>query len=289
MELRRAQCLRWPPSRQLWVAALGAIIVAGFANPALGACGRSAETVEPVAVDERLDVTLKDGRIVRLGGLDPSSVKGSPALVRAAGDFLNQLLVGRPATLTLLASGNDRWGRTVGDLAPESPTGQSASDALLGAGLARVRPEFETRACAAARLRLEDVARSANQGVWADPDFAVIDASDRARLREHDGQFVLVEGKVRRVGFGRSRFYLDLGARGGTTLVVNRNLQPVLARAGALVGALQGRRVRGRGALDMRFGPRIEIQEPAMLEILQGPALTVPPRGDVSGDEVQQP
>lgn len=289
MDLRRAQRLRWPPLRWLCAAAVGAFVPPALAGPTLGACGQSVGTVAPVAVDERLDVTLDDGRIVRLGGLDPSAARGSPALARAGGDFLTNLLVGRPATLVLLASGTDRWGRTVGDLAPEGTAGQSAADALLGAGFARVRPEFEARACAPARLKLEEAAREARQGIWADPAFPVVDASDRARLRQHDGQFVLVEGKVRRVGFGRSRFYLDLGARGGTTLVVSRKLEPVLARGGAPVGALQGRAVRARGALDMRFGPRIEIQEPAMLEILRDAGPASVPQGAPNGVEAQRP
>lgn len=289
MDSRRAQRLRCPPLRWLCATAVGGIVWAGLPGFALGACGRSVGTVEPIAVDERLDVTLADGRIVRLGGLDPSSAGGSSALARASGDFLTHLLVGRPVTLFLLASGNDRWGRTVADIVPEGAAGQSAADALLEAGFARVRPEFEARSCAPARLRVEDAAREARRGVWADPAFLVIDASDRPRLRQHDGQFVLLEGKVRRVGFGRSRLYLDLNARGGTTIIVNRKLEPVLARAGRPVGALQGRTVRARGALDTRFGPRIEIQDPAMLEILRDTAPAVVPGGDVSGDEAQQP
>ena len=76
----------------------------------------------------------------------------------------------------VLAGATDRWGRTIADLSlPEPAAGSAGSTAaaLLAAGLARVRPEFETRGCAAERLKIEDGARRAALGVWRDPDFAV--------------------------------------------------------------------------------------------------------------------
>jgi endonuclease YncB( thermonuclease family) len=249
---------------------LGALAAGGApAGSAAAACGRPAGAVEPVAIDERFDITLEDGRIVRLGGLDPSAARAAPDRAHEGDAFLSRFLIGKPAELRVIANAPDRWGRVVADLAPGDPPSESAAEALLAAGFARVRPEFEARACAATRLELENEARRARRGVWADAGFAVLPASDHERLRQHDGQFVLVEGKVRRIGFGRSRLYLDLGARGGTTLVVGRKLEPAFANAGIPVRALQGETVRARGALDLRFGPRIEIAEPAMLEIVR--------------------
>ena len=112
--------------------------------------------------------------------------------------------------------------------------------ALLSAGYARVRPEFETRDCAAARLAVEDEARRAGLGLWSEPDYAVIPSSDAAALRSRDGQFVVIEGRVRRVGFGRSRLYLDLVPRDGPTIVVARKLESTFARGGP-----SGRDARG--------------------------------------------
>ena len=74
---------------------------------------------------------------------------------------------------------------------------------------------------------------------------------------------------MRRVGFGRSRLYLDLVPKGGPTIVVPRKLEPAFARAGhPLDGARPGRRSGARGALDNRLGPRLEVSEPAMIEFL---------------------
>jgi micrococcal nuclease len=262
-----------------------ALLAPVIPRPGFAACGQPAGRVQVAGVDERLDVTLADGRIVRFGGLDaPNADRGAPEIAQAAHDFLGKRLVGRQPDLVLLAGGTDRWGRTVADLWLPDPSGGAASStasALLAAGYARVRPEFEARGCAAERLVIEDGARRAGLGVWRDPDFAVIPSSDSAELGRRDGQFVVIEGTVRRVGFGRSRLYLDLVPYDGPTIVVARKLEPALARTGHAVGALVGQTIRARGALDERFGPRIEVSEPAMIEFLR--------RADASGEAEPHP
>jgi len=255
-------------------------LIAGVACLAIGAaaraeadCGTPSGTWRVVAVDERLDIALQDGRLVRLVGLeafDPTRV--SPETAGAARQFLTERLLGRDVELKLLASGTDRWGRALADLSLPEPSGEAGSTvamALLSAGYARVRPEFEARDCAAARLAVEDGARRAGLGLWSEPDYTVIQSSDAAALRSRDGQFVVIEGRVRRVGFGRSRLYLDLVPRDGPTIVVARKLESALVRAGRPVDMLAGQTIRARGALDDRIGPRIEINEPAMIEIVR--------------------
>jgi endonuclease YncB( thermonuclease family) len=251
--------------------ALSAIVLA---SPSLAACGRPAGRVQAVSVDERLDIELSDGRILRLGGLDaPTAERGAPEIAKGAREFLSQRLLGRDADLVQLAGGTDRWGRTVGDLVVADPGEGSAGStaaALLTAGYARVRPEFETRSCAAERLAIEAEARQGELGIWRDPEFVVIQSSNSAELRRRNGRFVVIEGMVRRLGFGRSRIYLELVPRDGPTIVVARKLETALARGGRPVGALVGQTIRARGALDDRFGPRIEVADPAMIEIARG-------------------
>ena len=258
-------------SRALRVRGALAALAVVLASPGLAACGRAAGRVEAVGVDERLDIELADGRTVRLGGLDaPNSDRGAPEIARQVRDFLSERLLGREAELILMAGGADRWGRTVSDLVfsdpPDGSAGSTAA-ALLAAGYARVRPEYETRGCAAERLGIEEAARQAGLGIWRDPDFAVIESSNSAELRRRTGRFVVVEGVVRRVGFARSRLYLELVPRDGPTIVVARKLESALAREGRPVSTLVGRTIRTRGALDDRFGPRIEVADPAMIEI----------------------
>jgi endonuclease YncB( thermonuclease family) len=227
--------------------------------------------VQVVNVNERLDIELSDGRIVRLGGLDmPNAERGAPELANGARAFLSDRLTGRGADLIQLAGGSDRWGRAIADLVVADPRDRSAGStaaALLMAGYARVRPEFETRGCAAERLAIEAGARQAGLGIWRDPQFAVIQSSNAAELRRWARRFVVVEGMVRRVGFARSRVYLELVPRDGPTIVVARKLEAALAREGLPVGAMVGQTIRARGALDDRFGPRIEVADPTMIEI----------------------
>ena len=137
----------------------------------------------------------------------------APEIANAAQDFLSRRLLGREADLILLAAPTDRWGRTIADLSlPNSTAGSAGSTAaaLLAAGLARVRPEFETRGCAAERLVIEDGARRAALGIWRDPDFAVIQSSNWAELRRRDGRFVVVEGMVAGLALHARAFILSL-------------------------------------------------------------------------------
>ena len=144
---------------------------------------------------------------------------------------------------------------------------------LVGAGLARVRPEFETRGCEIERLTAEAAARAAGLGLWNDPD-TVLDASDLDALRANDGRFVVIEGRVRRVGMGRSRVYVDFGRRDGFTVVVARKAAPAFERRGVVLSALGGQTIRVRGVLDDRFGPRIELADPLMIEPVEDAAQT---------------
>ena len=266
----RSRALFADPRRRLSGAcvALSAVILA---SPCLAACGRPAGHVQVIGVDERLNIELSDGRIVRLGGLDmPDAERGAPEIANGARAFLSDRLAGRGADLIQLAGGSDRWGRTVADLVVADPRDGSASStaaALLTAGYARVRPEFETRGCAVERLAIEEQARQEETGIWRDPQFAVIQSSNSDELRRWARRFVVVEGMVRRVGFARSRIYLELVPRDGPTIVVARKLETALAREGRPVAAMVGQTIRARGALDDRFGPRIEVVDPAMIEI----------------------
>ena len=248
-----------------------ALPAVAMAAPGLAACGRPGGQVRAVSVDPRLDIALSDGRTVRLGGLDAPRRGSRRAGNRRRRASLPQPTPSRPGSGPRRPRRRDR---SVGqDCRRPQParfgpgSAGSTAAALLAAGLARVRPEFETRGCAAERLMIEDGARRAALGVWSDPDFAVIQSSDGAELRRLDGRFVVIEGMVRRVGFARSRLYLELVPHDGPTIVIARKLEPALARGGRPVGALVGETIRARGALDDRFGPRIEVGEPAMIEI----------------------
>jgi len=266
---RPGKKLRRPGCRAgFWFGLAGVLF--GFSAAASAGCGSPAGTVRVVAVDERLDIALADGRLVRLAGLDlPKPERGDPETSRAARDFLAARLLGRTVELGLFARDTDRWDRMLGDLSSPDIADGSAAAALLRAGYGRVKPEFETRGCAASRLAAEEEARRAGLGIWRDPEYAVIPSVDAETLSRRDGQFIVIEGRVRRVGFGRSYIYLDLAPYDGPTIVIARKLENAFAGAGRPVEALAGRIVRARGVLDDRFGPTVEVDEPAMIEVLR--------------------
>ena len=247
---------------------LAALVVAfAWAAPASAACGAAAGPVAVAEVTDRLEIRLADGRMARLVGLDaPDPRRGDPQITTAARGFLSGRLSGGDVTLVIFSPKPDRWGRLLADLVPQD--GESIAKQLISGGFARVRPEFETRGCAVERLSAEAKARDAGLGLWNDPDYSILDATDVEELAQQDGRFVIVEGVVRRVGTGRARFYLDFGGRGGFSVVVARKSQNAFQAAGASLTGLAGEKIRVRGVLDDRFGPRLEITEPPMLERL---------------------
>jgi hypothetical protein len=226
-----------------------------LASPAGAAvCGVAAGKVAVAAVEARGEIVLEDGRRARLAGL--SLAPGAESA-----------LSGRRFSLALLNRRPDRWGRLLVDLADEN--GQSVALALLVAGLARVAPEFETRACESERLEAEGAARAAGEGLWSSAG-AILDAADRGALEASDGRFVLVAGFVRRVGERRVKVYLDFAGRGALSVTVARNNESLLRRRGIDPRTLAGKRLLVRGVLDDRFGPRIEVADPSMIELQEG-------------------
>jgi len=231
------------------------ILAAGAARAA--SCGAVSGVAAIASVDAGGEFAFADGRRARLGGL---------ALAPAATPALKNF-AGRELGVELLAPRPDRWGRLVVDLLDER--GNSVAVDFVLRGLARVRPEFETRSCDAERLEAEAAARAAEEGVWADRG-AVLNAGDRTALDAADGRFILVAGVVRGVGVGRSKVYLDFAGRGGFSVVVARKAEPLFARRGIDLKALIGRKILVRGVLDDRFGPRIEVADPSMIEPGEG-------------------
>jgi endonuclease YncB( thermonuclease family) len=254
---------RCPSAARVCFALAAAIALAG-SGASVAACGVASGSAKVEAVTERAEIRLDDGRLVRLAGLDiPRGGFDAAAAARAR---LTDGWTGKTVAVALLANRADRWGRWLADLA--LPDGPDASTELLNAGLARVRPEFETRGCEAERLAAEATARAAGAGIWNDPD-SILDAGDLDVLRAADGRFVLIEGVVRRVGVGRSRVYLDLGRRGGFSVVVARKGEPGFERRGIVLNGLAGQEIRVRGVLENRFGLRIELVDPLMIERLE--------------------
>jgi endonuclease YncB( thermonuclease family) len=227
------------------------------------------------AIDDRLDLTLTDGTVLKLAGIDPPApTPDNPALDQTARMRLSAWLVGHEIRFRALDDRNDRWGRMPALVFAEAgmpgSTFLSVATAVLDAGLGRFAPSKAAHPCLTDFRAAEAAARGAKLGIWGDPYYAVIAANDRDALVERTGTFVVVEGETIGVEAGRFRTTLAFGPRRGRDFAVTISQRNVVIfdEAGLDLGGLRGKMIRVRGLLDTRFGPQIEIATPDELEIV---------------------
>ena len=219
-------------------------------------------TATVAAVRDGRTLSLKDGRTLRLAGIIVTA-DARATLQRIAG--------GKILRLGKLGPDRDRYGRLVA-LAFAGDARQSLQQALLAAGDARVGPHVGDMACARALLATEKAARTARRGLWADPRFLPINASNIGRLRAEKGKFVLVEGKVLSVHATSGTIYLNFGRRWTRdfSVIILRRRRRNFAAAGIDPMQLRGRTLLVRGFVEMRRGPIIEAEAPEQIELANG-------------------
>jgi len=260
---------------RLFLACLLALVIL----PARAApCGDPAsQGLRVAAVDERLEITLEDGRLLRLAGIErPRASPANPGRPAQARDQLRGWLLrpGLRVDLELLAAMPDRWNRLPARLFAPGGDGaaQSVAEALVEAGLARVEIDPLARPCLRPLLALEAKARREGLGLWRDPAFAVAVAADRAGLAARAGEVVLVEGLVSGVGATASRTYVNFGPIRTIDFAatVGRNNLSAFEKSGVRLAQLSGKVVRVRGLLETQFGPQIELADPEAIELGSG-------------------
>lgn len=222
--------------------------------------GADLGTAMVTAVRDPRTLALADGRVLRLAAIE----------IAAGGEAALRTLEGRALSLKAAAKEPDRYGRIVAFATPPDTT-QSVQEMLIAAGEARVSARISDKACAEALLALEQQARQARRGLWADPNFAPLRPDDTARFRAEWGRFVLVEGKVLSVRDSGAAIYVNFGRRftRDLSLIILRRLRPHFAAAGLEPKALQGRRIRVRGWLERRRGPIIAVSAPEQIEVIE--------------------
>lgn len=211
------------------------------------------------AVRDGRTLSLRDGRTLRLEGIEVTATSGAA---------LRRLAAGQTLRLETLGPDHDRYGRLVA-FAFAGGSAQSLQQALLAAGQARVGARVGDRGCAAALLKAERTARADRHGIWADPRFSPIKASNLARLRAETGRFALVEGEVLSVHPSGGTIYLNFGRRWTRdfSVLILRRRQQAFAAAGVDPLRLAHRRIRVRGFIETRRGPVIEAEAPEQIEL----------------------
>jgi endonuclease YncB( thermonuclease family) len=217
------------------------------------------------AIDART-LRLRDGREIRLAGLEP--LQHDERALQAARRALDALLKDRDLALFTVTK-PDRYGRLSAFVVP---VGQSVSmqEHLLKSG------DFaaglvENDACIPQLQRFEAEARSARRGIWAGTN-ALKNTETTGDILAMMGQFIVAEGKVLSARQAGATFYINFGRRWTRdfALTIARRDISAFEKAGVSRLTLEGQTVRVRGwVTDQRGSPRIQVTKPAQIEIVK--------------------
>lgn len=249
-------------------------IAARMAGPAVAAaCPAAGIAKAKVArIDDRLDLTLQDGRSLHLVGLDPvEPTPDAPDFPDRAKNALAAKVAGEISFLPLSAK-PDRWGRIPAFIFAAQPVDAPGGLAgfLLAQGFARYIPVPEAHPCVAVFRTAEEKARKDRRGLWRDPYYAILTATNRAAFADKAATNVIVEGRLIAVTanhYRTSLAFMPKRGEGLTVTVLRRNVARI-ERAGLHFRALIGHTLRVRGLLDLRFGPEIEISSADAIEVV---------------------
>jgi endonuclease YncB( thermonuclease family) len=237
------------------------------------------------AVNDRLELTLADGRVLRIAGLEAvGPTPDDPYLGAQVRNWLAAWLENREILHEILDPRPDRWGRTGAIVFAARASGEvnlaSVGESLVERGFARVVPDQSKNPCEKWLLEAEKAARAAERGLWSDPYYKVISATDAEAFTEHAGSFILAEGRVTEVRDGSARTMLFFGPHRRDHLavtVLQRNVK-IFEAAGLHFHRLIGQTLRIRGLLETHFGPEIEVTDPGDVELIAGsPSETAKP------------
>jgi endonuclease YncB( thermonuclease family) len=217
------------------------------------------------AVLDARTLRLEDGREVRLAGIEPVVTEEANRT-----SALAAIVTGREVTVRGQDDAPDRYGRQTGFVFLVSPE-ELVQAELLAQGEALVAGTVAEKDCASILNAAEAAGRQAKQGTWADPA-AIKNAESPGDILAGIGRFTLVEGKVLSVRQAGATTYLNFG-RNWTrdfAVTISRRMLPALEGAGIVLKSLENRRIRVRGWVEARGGPRIEVLRVGQIELLGG-------------------
>jgi len=208
---------------------------------------------------------LADGREVLLAGIEP--VVSEKAKRTSA---LSAILAGRDVTLHGEDDTPDRYGRQPAFVFLAS-SDTLVQGRLLAQGEALFSGTVTNKDCASVLSAAETEARQAKRGTWADPT-AIKNAESPGDILAGIGRFTVVEGRVLSVRQAGATTYLNFGRNWtrGFAVTISRRMVPAFEAAGTGVKSLENRRIRVRGFVEARGGPRIELLRVGQIELLGG-------------------
>jgi endonuclease YncB( thermonuclease family) len=211
-----------------------------------------------VAIIDARTFRMEDGREVRLAGIETSGADTSTLIA---------LVAGRDVALRGESDVPDRYGRQPAFVFVDQ-AGTSVQNQLLAQGDALVSGTIADKGCAAELAAAEAAARGAKRGIWANP--AVIkNAESPGDILARIGQFTVVEGKVLSVRQAGAVTYINFGRRWTRdfAVTISRRGVPTFEAAGISLKLLENKRIRVRGFIEARDGPRIEALLSGQIEL----------------------
>jgi endonuclease YncB( thermonuclease family) len=237
----------------------------------------STGTGQVVAVPDGRSLTLADGREVRLAGIETpaepeAADAGTISSAAAAKAALAALALGKTVELHQRTPASDRYGRILAFVSLPEESEPSLAHALLARGYARVAASLDDVACTSELLSRERAARGQRLGLWGEADYAIMSAESGADLLGQQGRFAVVEGRVSSVRESGGTIYMNFGRRWSQALTVTilKRHERSFAAAGLQPDRLWNLKLRVRGYIEERSGPRIEATRPEQIEIAEG-------------------
>jgi hypothetical protein len=252
--------MREPSGRRVGLAAILVAVSVSAAN-AVCALAPQGEGRVSATLDART-FRLDDGREIRLAGIEPAFGQDQSPVHLAA------LIDSRDVRLRGQDDAPDRYGRQTSFVFLESSDTPVQAD-LLARGQAIFSGLVADKSCAEDLIRAEAAARNARLGVWAEPT-AIKNAERPGDILALVGQFVVVEGKVLSVRQAGTTFYVNFGRRWteGFAVTISRRMIAPLEAAGFAPKSLENRRLRVRGWVERRGGPRIDLFQAGQIELV---------------------
>ncbi|TKT73937.1 thermonuclease family protein [Afipia massiliensis] len=256
-----------------------ALIICTCVQPALAACAFALQGDGRVSrVLDAKTFRLEDGREVRLAGIElaaDSTDRGKAMLVAR--------IEGRDVSLYGSDDTPDRYGRQPAFIALKG-SATPIQLAMLTGGEALASPTVSDPACSRALLAAEAAARAARRGIWTG-SAALKNAESTDDILARLGRFTAVEGTVSSARLAGATFYVNFGRRWTRdfAVTISRRMIASVEAAGIDLKSLKGKRIRVRGWIEKRGGPRIEITHAGQLELI-GAARTI--SGDLAVREL---
>jgi endonuclease YncB( thermonuclease family) len=217
------------------------------------------------AVLDGRSLRLEDGREIRLAGIERNEAD------RAGGrTALAAIADGREVTLHGDDDAPDRYGRQSAFVVVAGSQ-HSVQSELLRRGAALASIDIADKNCAAALAAAERAARDTKLGIWAHPS-AIKNAESSGDILAAIGRFTVVEGRVLSVRQAGATTYLNFG-RNWTrdfAATIPRRIMPAFESASLGPKSLENKRIRVRGVVSSRGGPRIELLRVGQVEVLGG-------------------